>query len=273
MTTEQSRADSEFDQDTAIEQVDDDHWTTRLSTAWSIGSVPNGGYSSAPIVRALLARTGRPDPLSITAHFYRPTIGGMRATIETTEHRAGRTFANASAVLSQDDKERTRCTGVFGELPAASSGEVFTAPPPALPPPEQCPRREPGVQGIVLPLMDMIDVHLAPEAPEPGPDVPATIWGWVRFRDERSPDPLALTMFADAFPPSALVIDDKIGWVPTLELTIHLRQRPVDGWILASITSHDVQDRMLVEDVRLWDASGALVCQARQLAMRGQRQA
>jgi len=29
---------------------------------------------------------------------------------------------------------------------------------------------------------------------------------------------------------------------------------------------------VLVEDVRLWDASGALVCQARQLAMRGQRQ-
>ena len=71
-------------------------------------------------MRALLDHTGRADPLSITAHFYRPTVGAFAATIEAVEHRAGRAFANASAVLSQDEKERTRCTGVFGELPSAT---------------------------------------------------------------------------------------------------------------------------------------------------------
>jgi len=124
-----------------------------------------------------------------------------------------------------------------------------------------------------MPLMDVLDVRLDPSQPtRTSNDDPATIAGWIRFRDERPLDPVALTLFADAFPPSILSIDDKIGWVPTLELTIHVRRRPVDGWTQAAITTQDVGATLLIEDTRLWDSSGTLVCQARQLAMRGQRQ-
>jgi len=40
----------------------------------------------------------------------------------------------------------------------------------------------------------------------------------------------------------------------------------VDGWIRAEVVTADIQDDLLVEDVRLWDESGVLVAQARQLA-------
>jgi len=262
-----------FDADTAIDRIDETAWDTRLTDAWSIGKVPNGGYSSAAIVRALLERTQRPDPVSLTTHFYRPTIADHDATIETIEHRSGRTFANASALMTQDGKERTRLTGVLGDLTSSTDDDLLVAPVPSIPPPEDCPKREPGVQDLVMPLMEVLDVRLDPgQATRTSNDDPATIAGWIRFTDERPVDPLALTLFADAFPPSILSIDDKIGWVPTLELTIHVRRRPVDGWIQAAITTQDVGAKLLIEDTRLWDSSGTLVCQARQLAMRGQRQ-
>ena len=47
---------------------------------------------------------------------------------------------------------------------------------------------------------------------------------------------------------------------------MHVRRHPVDGWIRGSVSTTDLQHDLLVEDVRLWDESGALVAQARQLA-------
>ena len=89
----------------------------------------------------------------------------------------------------------------------------------------------------------------------------------MRFGDERPPDPLALTLFADAFPPPILMVEPTAGWVPTIELTVHVRRRPVDGWIRAECKTVDVHDNLLIEEIRLWDEAGSLVAQGRQLAM------
>ena len=57
------------------------------------------------------------------------------------------------------------------------------------------------------------------------------------------------------------------GWIPTVELTTHVRARAVDGWIRAQVTTNNIRGGNLIEDVRLWDQTDTLVAQSRQLAM------
>lgn len=259
-----------FDTDTQIHDVGGGAFDAHLTHRWSIGAVPNGGYSSAPAISAMLQATDRDVPLSVTTHFYKPTTPDTDARIETEIHRAGRTAAYASADLLQDGVARSRLTGVLGTLPPAGSPTRLMPEPIAIPSPDGCVARDPAVQGARMTLLDHVDVRLEPAALEMADgraDRPISFGGWVRFEDERPPDPLALTLFADAFPPPILMVEPSAGWVPTIELTVHVRRRPVDGWIRAECRTVDVHDRLLIEEIRLWDESDALVAQGRQLAM------
>ena len=74
-------------------------------------------------------------------------------------------------------------------------------------------------------------------------------------------------LFADAFPPAVHSVVERVGWVPTLELTVHVRRRPVAGWVQARIECDDVAGGWMIETATLWDASGAVVARARQLGL------
>ena len=257
---------SDFDRDTAIEATGPNRWDVVLGDRWSIGAIPNGGYSTTPILRALLADGGRPDPLSVTTHFYKPAIQNEAGQITTEVLRSGRAYTHAGGILEQDGAVRSRTMAVLGELAAQPAPDPLSPPPVSIPDPDDCPARDEGSQGIALPLLEVVDIRLHPDGPGRGPMGEAVLSGWARFHDERAPDSLALAFFADAFPPAVLGVFDNVGWVPSLEITAHVRRQPVAGWIRAEVVTADIQDDLLVEDVRLWDESGALVAQARQLA-------
>ncbi len=262
----------DFDRDTALtsvhvgaDELDPREWRGHLTSEWSIGPVPNGGYSAALAVRALLGHTGCETPLSLTTHYYRPTIADEDATVHTTVLRQGRMTTHADATLVQDGKVRVRCAGVFGTYPNGKL--LLQTPPPSLPSPTECPARDPKTQGLNMTLLDSIDMRLHPDTPLPVVDDVARTQGWVRFRDGRANDALALGLFADAFPPSVLSAVPEAGWVPTIELTTHIRAAARPGWIRGESTTSNVHDGTLVENVRLWDSNETLVAEARQLAL------
>ena len=143
----------------------------------------------------------------------------------------------------------------------------MTYPPPDLPPPDLCVNRVDLEQGVDLPILDRVDVRIRPDQAVAGQSLDARVSGWIRFTDGRSPDAAALALFADAFPPSVFAKYGFIGWVPTLELTIHVRRRPVDGWVSAVFETDDLQNGLFVESGSLWDAEGELVARSRQVAM------
>jgi len=242
----------------------------QVSPAWNIGANPNGGYLLALAAQALRQRTpAQPDPLSITVHYLRPGLSGQPCRIDSQLLRSGRTLSTVRATLVQDDQPRLELLAAMGHLgdPEAAPEPLLTRPPPDMPPPELCPGRSAPAQGVGLPILQRLDVRLHPDDAVPAGAGRAELRGWIRFTDQRPPDALACMLMADAFPPAVFGLLGLVGWVPTLELTVHLRRRPVSGWLLGRFWSHDLSDGRIIEDGALWDASGHLVVQSRQLAL------
>lgn len=88
---------------------------------------------------------------------------------------------------------------------------------------------------------------------------------WFGLADGRDHDPLSLLLAVDALPPTAFELGLK-GWVPTVELTVHVRCRPAPGPLRVSITTRNLAGGFLEEDAEVWDSAGRLVAQSRQLA-------
>jgi acyl-CoA thioesterase len=53
----------------------------------------------------------------------------------------------------------------------------------------------------------------------------------------------------------------------TVELTVHIRARPVSGWLACRAVTRYVSGGYHEEDFEIWDAAGTLVAQSRQLCM------
>jgi acyl-CoA thioesterase len=258
---------AEIEDETAVNVVGDGVYRTRLSGAWNIGPNPNGGYAMTPAVRAAIDTAGRPDPVSVTVHFLRPAAPDRDGEVSTRIVRAGRSGTNIAAALVQDGAERLTMAAILGDL----SSPVSDAPDPglgvaapAIPPPDECVDRAELGQGVELTLLSRLDVRVVQDATNGGA---VTVDGWVRLRDGTPPASAWLPLFADAFPPAVHARIGRIGWVPTLELTVHVRRRPVAGWIQARLSCDDVAGGWMIETGSLWDESGALVARSRQLGM------
>lgn len=264
-------ADWQFDSETAVTGTAPGRWRTRLSAAWNIGTTPNGGYAAVSSLRAMGRLVELPDPVSITTCYLRPGIGDQAGEIHTELVRAGRRTAATTAALHQDGRERLRVMAMFADLETSPAGDSeppsLSMPQVELPPPDRCRPRVTLEQGVDLPIASRLDVRIDPALADPAHAGRAEVAGWVRFVDERPPDAIALALFADAFPPSVFGLFGRVGWVPTLELTVHVRRRPAPGWIAARFRTDDLDNGMMIEDGELWDESGNLVARSRQLAL------
>jgi acyl-CoA thioesterase len=264
----------ELDRDTQLEAVGPGRFRTTISDAWSIGTAPNGGYLAVITTKSIAACLPQPDPFSVTTHFLATAKPG-RAEVEVEVVRAGKGHSTATARLLQDGREVLRTIAVFGDLTKLEGPTHVTAVAPTLPPPASCERGRAGPTAN-LAIADRLDVAMRPGDVSwiPGPDgAPrvrsnsAELAGWLGFADERPPDPISLVFLADALPPPVLNLDSvRTPWVPTLELTVHVRARPAPGLLVVRFTTRALVHGYLEEDGELWDSTGALVAMSRQLA-------
>ena len=250
-------------------------YTGQVHPAYNIGNKPNGGYLLALAVAALQQTLpGQPDPLSVSVHYLRPGLAGQPCHIHTELLRSGRSLSTLRATLVQDGSARLELLAAMGDLgdpgdrgQGDAAAPQLALPLPDLPPPEQCVGRSAEAQGVDLPILQRLDIRLHPDQARPGAAGQARVSGWIRLRDGRPPDALACLLFADAFPPAVFGLLGMVGWVPTVELTLHLRARPAPGWMLGEFWSQDLADGRVIEDGALWDSKGRLVLQVRQLAL------
>lgn len=255
---------SELDTDTALVRADDGSYHGEVSDRWGVLSgVPNGGFMMCYALRALMDAVPKPDPLTMTAHFLRPGRVGP-VTVHTELIKVGKRNATAMARVVQQDAEVIRALATFGSLDDGAR-QVIAGAPPGLPPPDECWEQK---AGLVPKVAERFDNRLDPATMGWAVGKPSgemVLRGWMRLADGREPDALAMPLFADGLPPPLFnaVIP---GWVPTLELTLHFRAKPVPGWLRAAFRTQFVSGGLLEEDGELWDAAGTLVAQSRQLA-------
>ena len=256
----------EFDRDTAVRRVADGVWAAEVHERWQIGSASNGGYVAALGVAAAADALPHPDPFSITCHYLRPLEAGP-VDLEVDVLRAGRDHSTAEVRIKQRGKDGARLLAVFGDLGAVEGATVVTARPPVLPAPDELPSSR-DFADMLPEIAARFDMRIDPadiawlQAKNDGTP---KISGWTRFVDGREPDVYSLPLFVDSFPPAVLNVAPA-GWVPTLELTVHIRARPAPGWLAATFQTRFLVAGYLEEDAELWDSAGRLVAQSRQLA-------
>ncbi len=261
-----------FDRETQSQEAGNGSWAVQVSDQWNISGNPNGGYLMAVVLRAMATLCPQPDPLTVTAHFCRPGLGGTSGIVRGDVVKLGRTISTVQGGLIQEGKQRLSVLAGFGKLPKAAKVDepaqrFLTVDRPQLPPPEECVDRAQLSQGVSLPILDNVEVRVPREYDFDGSLGRAATAGWIRFVDRRPPDALSLVLFADAFAPSLFSKYGRVGWVPTLEMTIQVRRQPVQGWVAATFVCDDLVDGTMIETGSLWDQDGNLVARSRQLGL------
>ena len=259
--------DFELDRDTAVTVAGEGRLTVGVASGWNIGDKPNGGYLVALVARAAATGMPHPDLLVASTHFLRPPEPGP-AEVHVEPLRAGRSLATAAARLVQGGRTCLHMVATFGSLDGEGPTAV-TIRPPDLPPPDQCDPGDPRLfAGRPMPFLDRLDTRWPPggDGVVPGSAAGvAEVAAWTRMADGRPPDWLALLVHVDGLPPAVFNVGVS-GWVPTLELTVHLRGRPAPGWLRARSRTRALVDGLLEEDAEVFDERGHLVAQSRQLA-------
>jgi acyl-CoA thioesterase len=259
--------DHAFDADTAVAPAGDGRYSARLTERWTaLGGTPNGGYMLAVCLRALATEMPLADPLVTSAYFLRPGAVGP-ADVRTEIVRSGRRTATGQSTLHQDGREIVRLVATFGDLDQAGGRTASFGAPPELPPPDATPDVLGGGAMPGVSITEQVEYRAA-EPPgwaqgRPSGDPAATFW--MRFRDGREPDPLALAALVDAAAP--VVLELGVPGSSTLELTVHVRRRPAPGWLACRNVTRHVIGGYHEEDFEIWDSQGDLVAQSRQFAL------
>ncbi|MBA3772077.1 MAG: thioesterase family protein [Ramlibacter sp.] len=257
---------SELDADTAVEEVAPGRFRAWITDRWNLGAAPNGGYLSMIATRAITASLSHPDPFSVTTHFLRMAKPG-EAFVEVERVRDGKHHATVEARLIQDGAEILRTIAVLGDLTKIEGPTHVTLPAPALSW-DECTAGWPAPH--LAAISGRLEVRLAPGTTswlDQTHSERAELGGWIRLQDGRAPDALSLVFFADVLPPPVLNLSIvQTRWVPTLELTVHVRARPSPGWLYAWFRTRALSRGYLESDGELWDSTGSLVAMSRQLA-------
>jgi hypothetical protein len=243
---------------------------------WSIGGRPNGGYLMALVARAGVQFTGggegQPDPLGVSASFpSSPVPGPVEIDVELV--RRGRAFTVLRARLSQDGAPQVDAVVTCGRLPESAQTLYDGTTRPTLPPREACfqlPTEGPGFEVL---LMSVVRQELDPAVlgwTQGRPSGEPEIRGYLSLMDGREPDPLSLVLAVDAAPPPTFGLGVR-GWVPTLQLSSWVRQRPAPGPLVVRsraglVTTTAEGTGFTDETCEIWDSSGALVATGVQLA-------
>jgi hypothetical protein len=257
-----------FTDDTAVRALGEGRYATEIRAGWDTTGIANGGYLLGIVARAMSDASGRADPVTVTAHYLAPGRPGP-AIVSVDVVKRGRTLATCTASLDVADKRVMQVLGTFGDVSRPMGPERVEASPPDLPEPDACFRLV-ATDTFPPPFMGRLDLRLHPEDAgvlSGAPSGELRVRGWFRLADGEPVDTLGLLLAVDAFPPTAFNARLPVAWTPTIELTAHIRSAPAPGWLRCVFTTRFVSGGFLEEDGEVWDETGRLVAQSRQLVL------
>ena len=241
-------------------------FTGEIVPGWDIVGNTNGGYTMSMLARAALAATGRIDVITVSAHFLAPGTPGP-VTVDVEEIKAGRRFATSRVDMADTDRRVLSGTVITGDLDDGEGPELITATAPEIPPPDACDRSI--ADGLFPPpFVDRIDQRVDPATArekEPGP----CVRGWMRLLDGEPLDTVGLILASDSMAPTVFNTHLEPSWVPTVQMTIHIRNRPTTEWILLDSHSRFITGGMFEVDNTIFDEDGMVLAHSRQLQLLG----
>ena len=259
---------SDFNEASATRRISPGVHAADIAPTWSVGDVPNGGYLLALMLRAALAESTYPHPVSTTAHFVTPPTAGP-AEVRVDSLRVGRTVETLRVSLVQDDTPRVESVVTTSTLSRTSPVEWVGPPPEPVAPVDDCiPAVVDLPDGTHVGLLEHVDLRLDPQtlgwfSGRPGGQL--SMRGHIRLADGTQPDPIVLALAVDALPPTVFGLG-RLGWAPTVELSVLTRSLPAPGWLSVHLRGRLVRDGWFDEEAEVYDAEGSLVAQSRQLA-------
>jgi acyl-coenzyme A thioesterase PaaI-like protein len=244
-----------------------------VSPEWTIAGRPNGGYLLALACRAAVAVSAHPHVIAASAHYLRSPDPGP-VVLDAEVLRAGRSASQVRARLSQGGRSCVEALVTTSTLEhAAAPYWDRGAPHPGTAGFDDCVRlTSDGPNGLHVAIMDQVDMRLEPTSlgfAAGRPSGRGELRGWLALPGDEPFDPFSLMYAADAYPPATFDIEAS-GWVPTLELTVYVRALPAPGPVRvlqrALLIDGQRDGQRVDEECTVWDKTGRLVAQGRQLA-------
>lgn len=257
-----------FAEAAAVHRIEPGRYTASIHSDFviRITGKAHGGYLLAMLMRAALAESPHAHPVATTANFLRPGGEGP-VEIRLEPFPPGRTVAATRASLIQNGKTLVDATVTTATLSTSDAPE-WSIEPPRMPPPEECvPTVLDHPRGPGPKFLRHLDMRFDPDTMlwalgQPG-KIPE-IRHHFKLTEDYDPDPLMIALGDDAKPPAPLSIG-VLAPITTVELTLNLRAVPAPGWLTMRSTARLIGNGWADEDVDVWDTTGRLVAQSRQL--------
>lgn len=245
-----------------------DGWTVHAEVhdRWDVFGVPHGGYLAALAGRAAVAASDRPDIFTMTTHYLaKAEVGPISFHVDPLG--GSRRFRSVQVRGVQGDRTALVALVSVGDR-SELDGPTWTSTAPWQPSPEQ----------LTPPAGQAGDEFPAPAVAEQvGLRLEHATSGFLRHEfagqailravtSTEDVDQFTALIACDVTPPPLWNALPPAGWVPTVELTAHVRARPAPGPMTIEVSSAHLQDGFLDEDALVRDAAGTLVVQSRQLA-------
>ena len=212
---------------TAVQPAAAGEWLASIDAGWEIAGNANGGYLLAMATRALTGATGRPDPVTVTAHYLSPGQAGARP-YRHPDHQGGEALRHRRPRrCSQVPARCWPCSGRSAICRDAEGPELVEGAPPDLPAPGATASRVHAAGTFPPPFMGQVDLRLHPDDAAFAAGQPIRAAADARLVPASgtpslsTPSPCLCAV--DAFPPTAFNARLPIAWTPTVELTAHIR--------------------------------------------------
>lgn len=246
-------------------------WSAELQPGWDIFGITNGGYLMAITTRAMEEEAEGRTLISATGSYVNPaTPGPVEIDVQTLKE--GRSLSTLRATMSRDGRPLVYVTAVYEDPDRPKyQSELILSGPPELPPPDECLPVVPATDApLPPPFTGMVEMRVTAEdsaALGTGLAHRPVSKGWFRLKDAEAIDAHAVVLATDAFPPAIFFSDLRVGWTPTVDLTVQIRKPVPAGWLACRFATRFVTDGLLEEDGEIWDEKGDLVALSRQLAL------
>lgn len=255
-----------FDNDIALTDIGNARYGGVVSDNWSVNGTPNGGYLMAMIAGAMIRHSDKKQTPILTANYLSRCVPGS-IEIRVSEMARSRQFTRFEASLLQEGEEKVRAMGTFSGESDNCIVTRYEATTPNIAPVDKC------IKVPHMPkysLFSNLELRLDPFCAgwmTGGKLAEQSLTkGYFRFADARPVDALGLFLIIDAMPPAVMASQGVTAWVPTIELSVNIRNLPQTDRLKCSLRTRFITCGLLEADGEVWDEEGNLAAISRQIA-------